>query len=331
MIAPDTVALCKLLIIVGIGWRRENDWKIRVTRRSPLGMIGMITRKRMSPPTPSHETGMAFFLPKQIKEFFAAAVQPFSFNLRRNIYIWFGILWGMPIPLVTILIHGHFLAVSGVEDSYLIALCSPLQWFFLAHPLLFGLIFGVLGTIRNDKDAQIHKMIEKLEAQSTLDPLTGMKNRRYFAHIFHDECARSLRRNESMTMLFLDIDHFKRINDTHGHHFGDLALQAIGGCFQKQCRPYDTVVRWGGEEFVILLRATDEHGAGLFAERIRHAVQHDLGQALPFPMTISIGLAQYQDNDTLECLVDRADKALYHAKQTGRNKVVAWSSLPPAE
>ena len=165
----------------------------------------------------------------------------------------------------------------------------------------------------------------------TIDPLTGMKNRRYFAHIFHDECARSLRRNEAITMLFLDIDHFKRINDTHGHHFGDLALQAIAASFQKQCRPYDTVVRWGGEEFVILLRATDEHGAGLFAERIRQAVQHDLGQALPFHLTISIGLAQYQDNDTLESLVDRADRALSHAKQTGRNKVVAWNSLPPAE
>lgn len=275
---------------------------------------------------------MALHLPKQVKEFFAAAVQPFSFDLRRNLYIWFGIFWGVPVPLVTLLIHAHFLSVSGrTEHSFLTALCSPLQWFFLAHPLLFGLIFGILGTIRNDKDAEIHRMIGKLEALSTLDPLTGIKNRRYFAHIFHDECARSLRRHEAMTMLFLDIDHFKRINDTHGHHFGDLALQAVAAAFQKQCRPYDTVVRWGGEEFVILLRATDEHGAGLFAERIRQAVQHDLGRDLPFGLTISIGLAQYRDNDTLESLVDRADRALYHAKQTGRNKVVAWTSLPPGQ
>lgn len=272
--------------------------------------------------------GMVFSLPRQVKEFFAAAAQSFSYNLRRNIYIWFGILWGLPIPLVTILIHAHFLAASGAESPYLSAICSPLQWFFLAHPLLFGIIFGILGTIKNDKDLQIHRMIEKLEELSTRDPLTGLKNRRYFAHIFHDECARSLRRKESMTMLFLDIDHFKRINDTHGHHFGDLALQVIAGCFQKQCRPYDTVVRWGGEEFLILLRGTNEQGAAVFAERIRHAVQHDPGQALPFPLTISIGIAEYQDNDTLESLVDRADQALYQAKQSGRNRVVAWSSLP---
>ncbi len=274
---------------------------------------------------------MAFNPPSQVKEFLAAAVQSFSFNPRRNIYIWFGILWGLPIPLVTVMIQAHFLAAAGVEDPHLTALCSPLQWFFLAHPLLFGAIFGILGTIRNDKDCQIRKMICKLQELSTLDPLTGLKNRRYFAHIFHDECARSLRRKETMTMLFLDIDHFKRINDTHGHHFGDLALQAVGTIFEKQCRPYDTVVRWGGEEFVILLRATDEKGACLFAERIRQAVQDDLRLTLPFFLTISIGLAQYQDNDTLEKLVDRADKALYQAKQTGRNRVVAWSSLPSEE
>jgi diguanylate cyclase (GGDEF)-like protein len=196
---------------------------------------------------------------------------------------------------------------------------------------LFGLIFGILGTIKNDKDIQLRAMIGKLEELSTLDPLTGLKNRRYFAHIFHDECARSLRRNESMTMLFLDLDHFKLINDSHGHHFGDLALQATSACLKKECRPYDTVVRWGGEEFVILLRATDERIALHFAERIRQAIQSGFTPPLPFPLTISIGLAQYQVNDTLESLINRADKALYHAKQTGRNKVVPWTVLTGEE
>jgi len=134
-----------------------------------------------------------------------------------------------------------------------------------------------------------------------------------------------------MTILFLDIDHFKVVNDTHGHHFGDLALQEISSCLVKQCRPYDTVVRWGGEEFVVLLRATDENMAFHFAERIRCVVEAGFTPGLPFPLTISIGLAQYQDDDTLESLIDRADKALYHAKQTGRNKVVSWSELAVVE
>lgn len=274
---------------------------------------------------------MAVSIPKQISEFFAAARQPFSYNFRRNIYIWFGILWGLPIPVVTILIQVHFLQAAGSENPCLTTISSPSQWFFLAHPLLFGVIFGIMGTIRNDQDAQLKKMIKKLEQLSTLDPLTGLSNRRYFAHIFHDECARSLRRHEEMTLLFLDLDHFKRVNDDHGHHFGDRALQATALCLKKQCRPYDTIVRWGGEEFVILLRATNELAALRFAERIRLAVQRGFDPALPFDMTISIGLAQYQENDTLEDLVNRADKSLYHAKQTGRNKVVPWSSLPPEE
>ncbi len=273
------------------------------------------------------QAGMTVDNSNPISEFFTAAKKPFSYNLRRNIYIWFGILWGLPVPIATILLQAHFIKAAGIEGPLLKAFSSPLQWFFLAHPLLFGLIFGILGSVRHEKDAQVRSMIQKLRELSTLDPLTGLSNRRYFTHIFHDECARSLRQNEAMTILFLDIDHFKQVNDNHGHYYGDLALQAIGNCLKKHCRPYDTIVRWGGEEFVILLRATDEKTALHFAERIRYAVQNGFDPALPFPLKISIGLAQYQENDALERLIDRADKALYHAKQTGRNKVVAWSAL----
>ncbi len=234
----------------------------------------------------------------------------------------------MPIPLTTILSYAHFLEASGVNSPYLSALTSPVQWFFLAHPLMFGFVFGILGTIRNEKTVELHAMIKKLEMLSTLDPLTGLYNRRYFAHVFHDECARNLRRAESMTILFLDLDHFKKVNDIHGHHFGDLALQAASTCFKEKSRPYDTVVRWGGEEFVILLRATDETSAFVVAERIRNAIEYELVETLPFSLTVSIGMSQYQNNDTLELLTDRADKALFYAKQTGRNKTVSWSILP---
>jgi diguanylate cyclase (GGDEF)-like protein len=266
-------------------------------------------------------------LPKQIREFLSAVRQPYSYDPRKNIYIWFGILWGLPIPVVTLLIQAHFLEVTGIETSYQTFLYSPVQWFFFVHPLLFGLIFGILGTVRNDKDTQINDMIRQLKELSTHDPLTGLKNRRYFTHTFYDECARSLRRNEALTLLFLDLDHFKQINDTYGHHLGDMVLQKTGAYLNKQCRPYDTVVRWGGEEFIILLRETDEEAARHFAERIRLGLQEDLTYSFPFGITISIGMAQYKDNETLEQLTERADQALYHAKQTGRNKVVPWSTL----
>lgn len=274
---------------------------------------------------------MTIRISKQINEFFSAARQPFSYNLAKNVYVWFGILWGLPIPLVTIWMHVHFLESENSFQLLEEVLQSPMQWFFLAHPLVFGVVFGILGTIRNVKEQKIKEMVRQLEETAIHDPLTGLKNRRYFAHVFHDECARSLRRQEALTLLFLDLDHFKRVNDDHGHHLGDRALQETSRFLKQQCRPYDTIVRWGGEEFIILLRATDEPAAIHFSERIRRGIQNELDPQLPFSMTISIGLAQYQDNDTLEALTERADQALYHAKQTGRNRVIPWSMLSSEE
>lgn len=272
-------------------------------------------------------TGMSIHT--QVMEFLSAARKPFSYNPRKNVYIWFGILWGLPIPLVTILMHSHLHDSSIIAGLLTEILGNPLQWFFLAHPLIFGFIFGILGTIRSEKELKIKEMVVQLKELSIRDQLTGLKNRRYFTLAFQDECARSLRRQETMTLLFLDLDHFKRVNDRHGHHLGDIALQETARYLQQQCRPYDIVVRWGGEEFIILLRATDEPTAIRFSERIRVGIMTKLSPDLPFKLTISIGLAQYRENDTLDDLTERADKALYHAKQTGRNKVVSWSALSP--
>lgn len=268
-------------------------------------------------------------LPKQIREFLRAVLSPYSYDLKRNLYIWFGVFWGMPIPLVTLLYGYRILASSGSGGNPFELLNSPLQWLFLLHPVLFGIIFGILGTVRQEKELKLVDTIGQLSDMAVHDPLTGLKNRRYFAHNFHDECARSHRRNEQLSLLFLDIDYFKRINDEHGHHLGDVALRELGSYLNIQCRPYDTPVRWGGEEFLILLRSTNEAGAILFAERIRAGVALGISQKIPFTFTISIGLAEHKIGDTLEELVDRADQALYHAKQTGRNRVVPWSVLLP--
>lgn len=270
---------------------------------------------------------MAITLARQVGEFLAAARRRYSYDPRKNFYIWFGFLWGLPIPVVTCSLQAHFVDNHSLAALFTTFLTTPLQWFFLLHPVLFAAIFGILGTIRNEQEKRISEMVERLEKSAIHDPLTGLKNRRYFAHIFHDECARSLRREEALTLLFLDLDHFKKVNDNHGHHLGDLALQATSKYLQQQVRPYDTVVRWGGEEFIILLRATDEEAAIHFSERVRIGIQSEVGEELPFSLTISIGLSQYQDNDTLESLTERADRALYHAKQTGRNRVIPWSKM----
>jgi len=266
-------------------------------------------------------------LPKPIREFLLATLSPYSYDFRRNLYIWFGMFWGLPVPSV-VLFYEYSIMISSGHDANLFKLFnSPMHWLFMLHPVLSGVIFGILGTVRQEKELKLTDMISKLRDMAILDPLTGLKNRRYFVDNFHDECARSNRRKEHFSLLFLDIDHFKRINDEHGHHIGDVVLRELGNYLCSQCRPYDTPVRWGGEEFLLLLRSTDEDGAVLFAERVRAGVALGICQEIPF--TISIGLAEHQIGDTLEEFVNRADQALYHAKQTGRNRVVRWSALHP--
>ncbi len=264
-------------------------------------------------------------LPNQIDEFFNAIRNSYSYAITKNIYIWFGVLWGLPIPLVTLYYEVYYLNTVGVQAPLQQALSSPIQWFFMGHPLLFAIIFGILGTIRHEKDNELAEKIKLLDQIAQHDPLTGLKNRRYFSQIFNDELARSYRRQESLSLLFIDIDNFKQINDSFGHFIGDKVLKEIGAYLLQHCRPYDTPVRWGGEEFIILLRATNESTASVYAERIRQGVEKGFSNDIALPITLSIGLTEHNDNDTLDTITDRADQALYHAKKTGKNKVVKWT------
>jgi diguanylate cyclase (GGDEF)-like protein len=168
---------------------------------------------------------------------------------------------------------------------------------------------------------------QRLLIESMTDPLTGLLNRRYFNEQIQKEAARSRRHGLRFSVLMLDIDHFKRINDTYGHPVGDLAIKAVASVCNKALRPQDILARYGGEEFVIALPHTDAEGAGAVAERIRQAVEQIELAAEPAPVrfTVSIGVATYKKDLPFEQIVGRADQALYQAKQTGRNRVV---SLP---
>jgi len=246
------------------------------------------------------------------------------YNLFKNPYIWFGILWGIPVPLVTTSLAMVFHAKENLHPAITHILQDPLQWFFLAHPLLFGILFGILGTIRQEKDTQIHNLVNRLKKLSTQDPLTGLANRRHFSKAFEEEAARTLRQNLPLSIVFLDLDFFKKINDTHGHHMGDTVLKEVSRYMKRQCRPFDTAARWGGEEFIILLPANDEREAAIYTERIRCGIASGFSEEIPFPITVSAGVARYEAGDSLEKLTERADQALYQAKQAGRNRVVVW-------
>lgn len=167
---------------------------------------------------------------------------------------------------------------------------------------------------------QEKKLEEKLRKLSTSDGLTGLYNRRWFDTALSDELQRASRYNQSLGLLFFDVDHFKRFNDTHGHDQGDRVLQALGKVMQAHFREVDHPCRYGGEEFCAILPNTGYPGAQLAAERLRQKVEEMEVDGLK--VTISIGVAIYPlVGKNPEDFLKQADLALYEAKRGGRNRV----------
>jgi len=161
-----------------------------------------------------------------------------------------------------------------------------------------------------------------LENMAMKDQLTGLYNRRYLFDVSTHKIKRALRHNKNLSLLMMDIDYFKNINDTHGHAVGDEILKAISSVLEERNRQEDLVARFGGEEFVIILEYCSLDDAKLKAEEIRGKVEglNPLG----IPISISIGVAQLSDKgEDFTGLLKRADDALYIAKDNGRNCVVA--------
>ncbi|MBN1232989.1 MAG: GGDEF domain-containing protein [Candidatus Coatesbacteria bacterium] len=156
------------------------------------------------------------------------------------------------------------------------------------------------------------------------DPLTGLKNRYMLESILHGEIERSYRYKEQFIIMMIDIDNFKSVNDKYGHLTGDNVLVNLAELFNTQLRSSDSVFRYGGEEFLILLPQTQKEKGFLIADRIRSLTETLKVDKLP-GFTISIGVASFpEDAKTVEDLIDKADKALYKCKRTGKNKVLLF-------
>jgi diguanylate cyclase (GGDEF)-like protein len=166
-------------------------------------------------------------------------------------------------------------------------------------------------------------------AQSRVDSKTGLLNVSTWEREADIELSRSIRTRNPIALAVLDIDHFKRVNDTHGHLVGDRVLKAVGDMLKAQLRDYDKAGRFGGEEFVLLLAQADEDAAGKIAERVRQRIGDmsvpidDRPEAPCVQVTISIGVSAMQRSDPRELtdLLAAADSALYQAKQAGRDRV----------
>jgi diguanylate cyclase (GGDEF)-like protein len=207
---------------------------------------------------------------------------------------------------------------GGINSSGGIAAATVLIVFAASIVATFGFIM-------------LHK--ERAEAEAlrlaTMDPLTGAYNRRTFHEIAERELSRVRRAGQPLSILMVDIDHFREVNEKHGHRVGDAVLQRVADSIRAALRKEDMLVRYGGEEFLVLLPDVPGPGAVVVAGRIRRTVANEPVQAgdLRLPVTVSLGVAARLDEgpESIEGLLARADSALALAKQRGRNRVVALS------
>jgi diguanylate cyclase (GGDEF)-like protein len=199
--------------------------------------------------------------------------------------------------------------------------------FLVTSTLLFGIIYQMISKL-NKKIFEAQRIMAEQAEELTLlahtDPLTGINNRGHFMEMLGKEIERDRRYGRLLSVMMLDLDHFKSVNDSRGHAAGDEALRTLCRTLQTSgLRTSDFFGRIGGEEFAVAFPETDAQGAAEAAERVRGnlektAVLHDGGE---FFITASIGISEYKVGDTRETLLSRADQAMYRAKESGRNRV----------
>lgn len=185
---------------------------------------------------------------------------------------------------------------------------------FFAESLI---IIGIGYLAYRLKKIEQHSMY--VERYSMRDELTGLMNRKLFKDLAKKELSRLSRNGGALSVLIVDIDHFKAINDTHGHCVGDAALQAVAEAMDRASRACDLVCRYGGEEFAILAPNTSSDEAAAFAERIRETIERADGFPHGLRLTVSVGFTSTHDGQSLDDLISVADLALYDAKHLGRN------------
>ena len=176
----------------------------------------------------------------------------------------------------------------------------------------------------NKKIETLERQIEKIKQDSVIDPLTKAYNRRAYDKKIKQEIMGFRRYARPTALAIADIDHFKKINDTYGHHVGDMVLRSLSQLMKKEIREVDVLARYGGEEFALILPHTSYERALEVAERIRRKIENSLlrDKEKQFSVTLSFGVGSLKDDDTPGSYVERVDKALYRAKDGGRNRVV---------
>jgi len=180
-----------------------------------------------------------------------------------------------------------------------------------------------------DLERRLRESLDRVQKMATHDSLTDLYNRRALYEIAENELSRARRENKPVSLVMMDIDHFKNVNDEHGHNIGDQALRRVAYIILEKIRSYDTAGRWGGEEFLFVLPSTDQDEAKQIAERVRQGIESaniplQGGKHLDLQASFGVSTSMPEDLITFDLLVHQADEALYDAKGEGRNRVCVY-------
>jgi len=228
------------------------------------------------------------------------------------------------IPVIMLTVKGSTMEkVEGLKagaDDYL---PKPYNEIELNARIYASLRTKALRDELKVKNRELEDVLSKLEVLAITDALTELFNRRYFETIIEKEFSRTARYKSPSSCLMIDVDFFKRVNDTYGHRTGDRVLKELAAMIRNCMRKVDTVARWGGEEFIVLLPGTNKENALQAASRILKSISAHKFSDISEEITVSIGIASVPDPsiDTAEQLIDKADFSLYDAKSKGRNRI----------
>lgn len=221
--------------------------------------------------------------------------------------------------------------VVAAEPTHLLVIHKSILWAMVdaSHAFCKNLLIVLSERVRSHNEfiAASFGDLRKFERHATTDALTGLSNRHAMEETFPREVSRCLQNGQPVSLIMIDVDQFKSFNDMFGHVAGDRALSAVAGILRKQFRPRDLLVRFGGDEFAVLLPGMGVNDAIAIAERVRAAVGGMIAESgdslLQVPVQISMGVAELEQGDSFESLLKAADAALYRAKGAGRNTVRA--------
>jgi len=227
---------------------------------------------------------------------------------------------GLMLLLTLLLLRGvgaltGWMQLTSITDSNVVQAAT----FIFATLGIMLIALGLVLMTKEDADERNRRL-------ALQDELTGLHNRRFILEVLAQQLALARRNNRPLAVMILDLDYFKRVNDTHGHLVGDQVLRDVAACIQIRLRAQDIAGRWGGEEFIVILPDTDASGAAVVAEQLRQAVEQthfEPAEGQPLQLTLSIGLQALEPGAAhgRDELLGAADQALYLAKRYGRNRV----------